>query len=410
MKSDTAVLDIQRDLIAIESIPIISNIFEVICRTTGMGFAAIARVTDDKWIACSVRDEIAFGLKPGGELVLETTICNEIRQNHQPVVIDHVEQDSIFSTHHTPAMYGFQSYISIPIIKKDGSFFGTLCAIDPKPAKLNNPETIGMFKLFAELISFHLASFEELVQTQSRFLAEQRTAELREQFIAILGHDLRNPVSAIQMGAELLLQFPLEEGIKEIARVIKNSSSRISGLIENILDFARGRLGAGIVLNSHDSSTLTSMLNQIVSELQTINPGRIIETSFEIHIPVYCDENRIAQLFSNLLGNAILHGDKNAPIKINASVKKDLFILTVTNSGKQIPADTLEIVFQPFHKGDREGNKGLGLGLYIAAEIAKAHQGKLIAASTVEETSFTLEIPVYKKEKSNVALQDGAFK
>jgi GAF domain-containing protein len=144
------------DIDAINRIPMVPKMLEVICRTTGMGFAAVARVTDSKWLACSVRDEIGFGLMPGSELKLETTICNEIRQSGKAVVIDHVAQDEAFARHHTPAQYGFQSYISMPIICKDGSFFGTLCAIDPNPAKLNNVETIGMFQLFTELISFHL--------------------------------------------------------------------------------------------------------------------------------------------------------------------------------------------------------------------------------------------------------------
>jgi transcriptional regulator with XRE-family HTH domain len=144
------------DIDAINRIPMIPKMLEVICRTTGLGFAAIARVTHNKWVACSVRDEINFGLTPGSELQLETTICNEIRLSQKAVVIDHVANDAIFARHHTPAQYGFQSYISLPIICQDGSFFGTLCAIDPKPAKLNNKETIGMFQLFAELIAFHL--------------------------------------------------------------------------------------------------------------------------------------------------------------------------------------------------------------------------------------------------------------
>jgi transcriptional regulator with XRE-family HTH domain len=147
---------ISDDVAAINNMPMVPKLLEVICRTTGMGFSAIARVTDDKWVACSVRDEIKFGLEPGGELKLETTICHEIRQSGEGVIIDHVDEDKIFCNHHTPAMYGFQSYISIPIIRQDGTFFGTLCAIDPQPHKLNNVQTIEMFKLFAELISFHL--------------------------------------------------------------------------------------------------------------------------------------------------------------------------------------------------------------------------------------------------------------
>jgi hypothetical protein len=240
---------VQTDVENISKIPIIPSLLEVICRTTGMGFAAVARVTDDKWVACSVRDEILFGLKPGGELILETTICNEIRQTHQSVVIDHVEKDKIYSDHHTPAMYGFQSYISVPIYKKDGSFFGTLCAIDPKPHQLNTPEILGMFNLFTDLISFHLQAIEQVSVIESKLKNEQITAGLREQFIAILGHDLRNPLSAITFSSELLLELQLDKEASSLVNIIKKSSGRMGRLIKNTLDFAKGRLGGGISLN-----------------------------------------------------------------------------------------------------------------------------------------------------------------
>lgn len=173
---------IQADIEAVGKIPVVDSILEVICRTTGMGFAAIARVTDQQWIACSVRDEINFGLVPGSELQLETTICHEIRQNGESVIIDHVAEDPNFHTHHTPAMYGFQSYISIPITRKDGTFFGTLCAIDPKPAKLNNPQVVGMFKLFSELISFHLNAVEQLDVSETKLTEERKSKKLQELF------------------------------------------------------------------------------------------------------------------------------------------------------------------------------------------------------------------------------------
>ena len=138
------------------------TILDVVSKTTGMGFAAIARVTEDRWITCASRDELAFGLKPGDELKVETTICHEIRQSREPVIIDEVSKDAIYCGHHTPAQYGFQSYISMPIILPDGSFFGTLCAIDPKPRILRTPEVIGMFKLFAELLAFHLDAADKV--------------------------------------------------------------------------------------------------------------------------------------------------------------------------------------------------------------------------------------------------------
>src|ERR1700722_2819514 len=155
------------DVAMVQRIPVLSTILEVITLTTGMGFAAVARVTTDRWIACGVRDEIQFGLKPGGELKLESTICNEIRDSGKAVIIDHVQEDAEFCNHHTPRQYGFQSYISIPIFLRDGAFFGTLCAIDPRPAQLKNPRIIGMFTLFADLISFHLASLQEMEEARS---------------------------------------------------------------------------------------------------------------------------------------------------------------------------------------------------------------------------------------------------
>ena len=153
---------IQADIEAISRIDAVPTILDVVCRATGMGLAAVARVTEDRWVACQVRDKIDFGLQCGGELEVATTICHEIRQTRQPVIIDHVAEDADFCGHATPAKYGFQSYISMPIMHRDGRFFGTLCAIDPRPARLNNAETIGMFRLFAELIASHLDNDEKL--------------------------------------------------------------------------------------------------------------------------------------------------------------------------------------------------------------------------------------------------------
>ena len=118
--------------------PELCAILTEVCRLTGMGFAAIARVTEDRWIACQVLDRIEFGLKPGDELDVATTICDDIRQSGHRIVIDHVAEDKDWCTHPTPILYGFRSYASLPIVLDDGSFYGTLCAIDPAPNRLNH--------------------------------------------------------------------------------------------------------------------------------------------------------------------------------------------------------------------------------------------------------------------------------
>lgn len=120
-----------------------------VCNLTGMGFAAIARVTEQRWIACQVEDRIDFGLEPGGELKIKETICNEIRGCGEAIVIDDVSDDIKWSRHPVPVIYGFRSYCSFPIYLEDGSFFGTLCAIDPAPRKINDEKLIDALQDFA---------------------------------------------------------------------------------------------------------------------------------------------------------------------------------------------------------------------------------------------------------------------
>ncbi len=203
--------DLQADVERVSRIEAVPTILDVVCRTTGMRFAAIARVTEERWVACSVLDAIDFGLKPGGELSIETTICHEIRQSREPVVIDNVAEDEAWCRHQRPAMYGFQSYISVPIILADGSFFGTLCAIDPRPVRLKTSETIGMFRLFADLIAKYLDAQRKLATTESALFEERADSELRDQFIAVLGHDLRSPMTSISRLTDLLMKARLDE-------------------------------------------------------------------------------------------------------------------------------------------------------------------------------------------------------
>jgi len=392
---------IQDDLKLIQKIPVIPSLLDVVCKSTRMGFVAVASVTDENWVACSVRDEINFGLKPGGELPLETTICNEIRQSHKAVIIENVAEDKIYCQHHTPKTYGFQSYISMPIFRKDGRFFGTLCAIDPKPNKLKTPEIIGMFNLFCDLISFHMQSEEQLMAAQSRLREEEQTGHLRDQFISILGHDLRNPLSAITFSSEMLSsEGKLDDESLSLVNIIRKSAHRMNGLIKNILDFARGKMGGGIALNRNHSSSLGDALRHVVDEQLTSNPDRRINVDIRLEEPVYCDEGRISQLFSNLISNAVSYGDPEEPVIVEAFNRENELIISVSNTGEKIPDHILQRLFLPFARGmdKRPGQQGLGLGLYIASEIARAHAGQIEVESDEKQTKFVLRMPLSTDE------------
>jgi signal transduction histidine kinase len=386
-------MNFDRDIAKVSGIAAVPTILDVVSKTTGMGFTAIARVTENRWITCASRDELAFGLKPGDELRVETTICHEIRQSREPVIIDDVGKDAAYCDHHTPAQYGFQSYISMPIILPDGSFFGTLCAIDPKPRNLRTPETIGMFKLFAELLAFHLDAADRVELSESQLALEKKTAEVREQFIAVLGHDLRNPLASIAGGLRLLRKKVDPEGENWI-NLLQGSVTRMSGMIDNVMDFARARLGDGMQLRLKDDA-LAPLIEQIVAEFRTANPDRVIETDVSVPGKVKIDAGRMGQLLSNLLGNALSYGAPGEPVSVIAESTGSGFAISVSNRGAPIPAEAMPHLFTAFQRGDVQPNQqGLGLGLYIAQEIARAHGGIISVQSNPDQTTFTAAFPL----------------
>jgi signal transduction histidine kinase len=388
-------IDVMRDVEAIARMDVVPTILDMVCRSTGMGFAAVARVTEEQWIACAVRDSIAFGLAPGGELPLETTLCNEIRQSGCLVVIDHVAEDDRYRTHRTPALYGFQSYISVPIRRTNGHFFGTLCAIDPKPARLQHGDTIAMFTLFADLIGRHLDAQEPFTRNQNALADEREASKLRDQFLAVLGHDLREPLAAIQAGASLLKKTASDDRSAHVAEVIERSVGRMGSLIQNVMDFARGRFGGGLPIAPQVEPDLEKSLQEIIAAMRLSHADRIIDAEFTLTEPVSCDRSRLGQLLTNLLGNALTHGDVRSPVWVVGRSDPTGFELYVENVGEPIPPHLVDRLFQPFvRSSERTNHKGLGLGLYIAAEIARAHGGTLSVSTAARLTRFTLRMPL----------------
>ena len=252
-----------------------------------------------------------------------------------------------------------------------------------------------VFLKVAERRRYERQLVDARTQSQTLLDSERATSELREQFLAVLGHDLRNPLASIDAGARLLQkEVTTAKGVTFVS-LIQNSVGRMAELIDNVLDLARGRLGGGLTLERAPQMQLGSVLEQVVDELRTAWPDRVIETHFLMTRPVSCDRARIAQLLSNLVGNALTHGASDEPIRVDASTQEDAFELSVANKGSPIPPVTLDRLFQPFFRvASRPGQQGLGLGLYIASEIARAHNGTLEVASSPEETRFSFRMPL----------------
>jgi signal transduction histidine kinase len=386
------------DVTLIAGVDAVPSILDVVCRTTGMGFSAVARVTDDRWIACSVRDDIGLGVQPGGELPVSTTICRDVRARREPIVINDVAGSDVWRDHPVPARYGFQSYISMPIVRSDGSIFGTLCALDRRAQRIDTPEVVGMFRLFAELIAVHIDTLERVAATEARLLDERKSSELREQFIAVLGHDLRNPLAAVSAGAQQLRKTPLSDKASRLVGIIEGGVARMSGLIDDVMDFARGRLGDGLPVALSKDTQLAPALRHVIEEARTSFPDRVIDAAITLDQPVRCDQTRVAQLLSNLLSNALTYGSAAEPVRVRAEVVDSVFELSVCNAGKPIPATVIDGIFKPFARGaSGPDQQGLGLGLFIASEIARAHGGTLTATSGPDETRFTFRMPVDRR-------------
>ena len=384
-----------RDVGDIGKIQAIERILEVACRATKTGFAVVARVTPTRWIAGAVRDEIELGLVPGSEIAIKATLCDGVRRTSTLVAIDDLAKDEVFCGHPTLVGMGIQSYISVPIVLSNGEFFGTLCALDRSPKHLNSPEIIGMFTLFAELIAQHLDSMGRLERSEEALFSERATSVLREEFIAVLGHDLRNPLAAILVSSAELEEPQYGQDANEIGSMIRDCAGRMNLMIADVLDLAQGRLGGGLEVSPVETRDLAQSFTQVIEELQVANPQRTIQQ--DIHLPprLRVDGPRLLQLVSNLVANAITHGDHQSPVWVRARTHTGQFWVEVVNRGDPIPDEVAAQLFQPFRRAAaRRGQEGLGLGLYIASEIANGHGGTLEMAQSDGEIRFVFRMPI----------------
>lgn len=383
------------DIATIGRISAVPAILQVIRELTGMRFAAVARVTENSWTTCAVLDQLEFGLQVGGELDVVTTLCHEIRQSHVSVVIDKASEDLLYRDHHTPRLYKFESYISVPVFRTDGRFFGTICALDPIPAQLKSSNIQSTMESFARMLALQIEAEENLQQAEIALQDERESSELREQFIAVLGHDLRNPLFAISAGTEMLLRKQPEAAIATRLRQILTSAQRATRLVDDVLDFARGRLGGGIPLQRQHCADLRPLLEHVISEIHNVHPGRRILATIDELPALDCDRERLGQLLSNLLANAVAHGDPNGAIEVCARIDAGQFQLTVKNTGT-VDDKALPHLFHPYSRPvGSTPQAGLGLGLYIVSQIAKSHGGRMDVTSNAEHgTTFTFSLPV----------------
>jgi phosphoserine phosphatase RsbU/P len=359
-----------------------------------------------------------LSLDPGGRIFkVNKTLCTWVGYAPEHLVgkrlgdLLNIAGRMFYETHIAPLlrMQGFFNEVALDLVNRNGDRLPVIANAAERRAADGSVISTRLTLLKAtdrrryerELLDARDRSRSSEAAARAILQDERKTSELREQFIAVLGHDLRNPLASISAGARILLRQAKGETETQIQtqtqvlQMMQTTVMRMSGLIDNVLDFARGRLGGGITLSRDANRPLQPVLQQVVDELRSVMPDRVIESDLGIADPVNCDRSRIGQMVSNLLGNALTHGSPDKPVRMVASTDNGMFVLWIANAGEPIPDAAMADLFQPFIRGKvRASLQGLGLGLHIASEIAKAHEGELTVTSTAEETRFTFRMPL----------------
>jgi PAS domain S-box-containing protein len=215
----------------------------------------------------------------------------------------------------------------------------------------------------------------------------------RDRMLGILGHDLRNPVAAVRTAATLLLRRDdLDDDARELAGAIDCSGKRMLEMIESLLDFSQTRFKGALPI-SPIPTNLHEVTRAVVDEVLAANPGRQIDLTVKGDARGRWDPARMAQVVSNLVGNAIMYGAPREQVRVSLEGDADVLRLTVWNAGAPIPPELFPILFEPFRRGASHG-RGLGLGLYIAKQIVTAHGGEIDVHSTAEDgTRFAVRLP-----------------
>jgi signal transduction histidine kinase len=231
--------------------------------------------------------------------------------------------------------------------------------------------------------------FYELARQRTQL---EETLHLAETFMAIVGHDLKNPLNAMMLGTELILSNPSAPTVAKTAERLKNSNRRMQRMIDDLFDLARARLGTGIPI-VRAPADMHKIVERVIGEIETAHPERKITCKLTHDATGEWDADRLAQVVSNLAGNAIRHGAEGVPIEVVLESDPAHVVLTVSNGGA-IPPDVVPVIFDPFRSSDtrRARAEGLGLGLFIVNQIVLAHGGT-VGVESDGRTTFRVTLP-----------------
>ncbi len=244
-----------------------------------------------------------------------------------------------------------------------------------------------------DMIRFNEAIDQALSESIAFFTDQVERS--RSLLLGMLGHDMRTPLQAIRLTAHVLSELKAGDAVNTAAQRLIRCSARLQSLLDDLHDFNRAQLGLGLQVRPAQID-LARVCQEELDELQAANPDRELRLQADGDCAGQWDPHRLQQLIGNLVGNALRYGAQEMPVQVVVRGHDGGVQLHVINSGPTIDPEALGSLFQPLKRGQRSdsGNDaGLGLGLYIASEIAKAHQGRIEAQSSDGLTTFTVHLP-----------------
>lgn len=286
----------------------------------------------------------------------------------------------------------------MPLNRRDGSYFGTLCALDTLPATIDE-QNLDIFHMLAGLIAFELEADDHRRQ-QARELAHAREAASRgEHFIGVLGHELRTPLAAIKGLSQMMLRRAelSDQSRTDLGRIV-TSADRLNRLTHDLLDFTRTRLGGEMTISPR-AANLEALCHQCLEDVRMEHPDRLIHLETTGDLNGHWDPDRLSQVITNLATNAVRYSPATSPVEVIARPEEDHLCLQVRNAGEPIQDAELAHIFDPFQRGERKATDqqhagGLGLGLSIVKQIVLTHGGTIDAHSSTETgTVFTVRLP-----------------
>lgn len=365
------------------------RILEVLCQHTNMRYGMIRKKDDSQWGNWCVYDStLDCMIMINNDTYVK--IYQEIRMGFKPIYIDNIDQCAKDQWSTVLQEFGLKSYISYPIISKQGTMLGHLSFMHIAPVHFDQNKLETLLPVCSDLIAIDFNTLTEVQTTKTTLQQELNYSKNRDLILSSLAHDLNNPVSTIKLLSQYLEVQLQDEKQKGLIKKITEASIRVKEMIDDILDFSAIRLGNGLV-STYGLVNINSLIKQVLSEFE-FQAHDIMLLPISVPIEIFCDKNKMGRAFANLIGNAIKHGKLGEEIKISAFLQKDNFVFSVTNEISQLLSLNLSELFKPFVRST--DSRGLGLGLYITKKIAESHDGKLAVTSKGNKITFKLIIPI----------------